>query len=71
MPPAVIGAIHPNIGKGEGVSYRGTLRVVLVVEVEWAVRCLIGLQLRGGGWDVLQATTVERGHQVPATGRPR
>jgi hypothetical protein len=25
----------------------------------------------GNGWDVLQATTAEDAHQVPATGRPR
>ena len=41
------------------MRHSGTSRVVLVVEDEWAVRCLIAQQLRDGGWDVLQATTAE------------
>jgi CheY-like chemotaxis protein len=41
------------------VSRSGTSRVVLVVEDEWAVRCLIALQLPDGGWDVLEASSAE------------
>lgn len=41
------------------MSQHGRLRVVLVVEDDWAVRNLIGIELRSAGWDVLQASTAE------------
>jgi CheY-like chemotaxis protein len=51
------------------VSYNGTSRVVLVVEDEWAVRCLIALELRSAGWDVLQVTTAESAIECLQGGR--
>ena len=41
------------------MSLSGTSRVVLVVEDEWAVRCMIAQELRSAGCDVLEASTAE------------
>ena len=53
------------------MSHSGTSRVILVVEDEWAVRCVIAEDLRSAGWHVLEASTaegaiacLETGHRV-------
>jgi CheY-like chemotaxis protein len=42
-----------------GVDPHGTSRVILVVEDEWVVRAAIAEELRGAGWQVLEASSAE------------